>query len=239
MKVSIVIPAYNEEKTLAQTIEAALAQDYHNYEVIVIDNASKDRTSEVASHYNVKIFHEPKKGLLHARERGRNEASGQIIANMDADCIPDPTWLSRGMKHFIDDHSGRVSAVTGPYDYHDAEWFFRHGSLLVQRYIYRPVAYTLQLPFIKNGAVLIGGNNMIRVSVLKKTGGYNTALTFYGEDTDTAKRVADHGRVIFDPKLSMKTSARRFENEGFIKIEAKYLYYFFKTIFSPKKSSGN
>jgi GT2 family glycosyltransferase len=105
---------------------------------------------------------------------------------------------------------------------------------MTQKYIYKPVSVILQLPFIKGGAILIGGNNMIRAAVLKKTAGYNTDLTFYGEDTDTAKRVATHGTVIFNNSLTMKTSARRYQKEGVFTLQMKYLFHFFKHIFKKK-----
>jgi glycosyltransferase involved in cell wall biosynthesis len=241
MKVSVVIPAHNEEKNIAATIEALLAQDYPNLEIIVVDNASSDKTSEVAKRYegvsdiSVKVVHESKKGLLQARERGRREAAGEIIVNMDADCLPASGHISRGVAHFKNDKN--VVAVTGPYDYHDGHPVFRKASLSLQKYIYRFVGNLLQLPFIKNGAVLIGGNNFIRADILEKAGGYNVDITFYGEDTDTAKRVAPYGRVHFDPKLEIKTSARRFKAEGNLKITFKYLFHFWKTIFSSQKKS--
>lgn len=227
MRASIVIPAYNEEKNIAKTIEAVIAQDYHDYEVIVVDNASNDRTAEVASRYPVKVVHEPQKGLLSARERGRVEASGELIANIDADCLPDADWLSRGVEHFSDPET---AAVTGPYDYHDGHPLFRRGSLATQKTVYSLMSRFLQSRPIKRGAILIGGNNLIRADALAKAGGYTTAIKFYGEDTDTAKKIAKHGRVVFDPKFSIKTSARRFKEEGTIHLMLKYWYYFFKHI---------
>ena len=194
----------------------------------MVNNASSDNTAEVVSKFPVRLVHESKKGLLHARERGRIEAQGEIVANIDADCLPEIDWLESAAKHFEKDN---VVAVSGPYDYYDGHPFFRTSSLLMQNYIYRPVAHILQLPFIKGGAVLIGGNNLIRADVLKKMGGYNTKLAFYGEDTDTAKRVAKHGRVVFNPKIKMKTSARRFREEGTVKMTARYLFHFFKQTF--------
>ncbi|MDE2233541.1 MAG: glycosyltransferase family 2 protein, partial [Patescibacteria group bacterium] len=207
-----------------------------DYEIIVVDNASSDRTSEIAREFPIKVVHEPKKGLLHARERGRIEAAGEIIANIDADCLPEPDWLSIGASHFIEN---TTAAVTGPYDYHDAEFLFRHSSLLTQKYIYRLVSETVQLPFVRKGAMLIGGNNFIRTSVLEKSGGYNTALTFYGEDTDTAKRVSKHGKIVFNPKLIMKTSARRFKNDGVLATEGKYIFHFLKQTFKKPNSVSN
>jgi len=258
MKVSVIIPAHNEEKSIIPTIEALLAQDYPNLEIIIVDNASTDKTSEVARkfernltnnsdvstnstatstpHISLKVVYESKKGLLHARERGRKEATGEIIVNMDADCLPTHGHISHGAQHFhtLNGHKSIV-AVTGPYDYHDGHPIFRFVSISLQKYIYRFVSNFLQLPFIRNGAVLIGGNNFIRADILRKAGGYNVSITFYGEDTDTAKRIAPFGKVHFDPALSLKTSARRFKEEGNVKITFKYLFHFWKTIFSSTK----
>ncbi len=253
MKVSVVIPAHNEEKNISKTIEALLAQDYPNLEIIVVDNASIDKTAEVAkkfennsvtnsniSNVTLKVVHESKKGLLQARERGRKEATGEIIVNMDADCLPLPNHITRGVAHFnaqskIVNPNKTIVAVTGPYDYHDGHPIFRRASLSMQKYIYRFVSHFLQLSFVKNGAVLIGGNNFIRADILEKAGGYNVDITFYGEDTDTAKRIAPFGMVHFDPHLSIMTSARRFKEEGNVKITFKYLFHFWKTIFSSTK----
>ena len=225
MKVSIVIPAHNEESVIADTLRAVLAQRHPNYEVIVVDNASNDRTAEIASRFPVKVIRENRKGLLWARECGRQASTGEIIANIDADCLPDPDWLERGINDLEASH---VAAVTGPYDYYDAKPLFRNTSLAFQKYIYRAASHLVQMPFIKQGAMLIGGNNLIRSDVLKRAGGYNTDLTFYGEDSDTAKRVSAHGRIVFNPTLIMKTSARRFKAEGVLSVESKYIYHFFK-----------
>ena len=234
MKISIVIPAYNEEKALAKTIESALTQDYSDFEVIVVNNASSDRTLEIAQSYagkypaRVKTVTENRKGLLWARECGRTNASGEIIANIDADCLPSTDWLSHGVRYFVSD---RVAAVSGPYDYYDGGFIFRYVSLYTQMSIYWIISRIIQLPFVRTGAVMIGGNNMIRAKALENAGGYNTSLTFYGEDTDTAMRVVKSGKIIFSNKLIMKTSARRFRSEGIINLEIKYLKHFFKIIF--------
>lgn len=233
MKISVIIPAYNEESVISDTIKAVLAQNYPDFEIIVVNNASTDRTAQIVSKFPVKLVDEPRKGLLWARERGRIEATGDIIANIDADCLPEPGWLYRGFHHFNDE---KVSGVTGPYDYYDGAPIFRTISLFIQKNIYYIVNKILQLYFIKSGAILIGGNNFIRSKSIEKAGGYNTSIIFYGEDTDTAKRIAKHGKVIFDRSLYMKTSARRFKSEGTLNITIKYVFHFFKTIFSKKIS---
>jgi len=235
-KISVVIPAHNEEHVIAATLKAVLAQKYPDFEVIVVDNASTDRTSAIVSQFPVKLVHESKKGLLHAREAGRRAATGEIIVNIDADCLPEPDWLTTGEKLF---EKSSIVAVTGPYDYHDGKPSFRKVSLIMQKYVYIPVNSFLQLPFVRAGAILTGGNNFIRADVLDKVGGYNTDLTFYGEDSDTAKRVSFHGKVIFSPKIVMKTSARRFIKEGTAQIAAKYWFHFFKVVFGGSKKYRN
>ena len=84
-KISVVVPAYNEALVISSTLRAILAQDYPDFEVIVVNNASTDNTAEIVHGFeisgkipSVRLVHETKKGLLHARERGRKEARGQI-----------------------------------------------------------------------------------------------------------------------------------------------------------------
>ena len=251
-KISVVIPAHNEENVLTFTLEALLKQTHPNFEIVIVNNASTDKTVEVVTNFissrklgqeKIRIVHESKKGLLHARERGRREARGIIVANIDADCLPEADWLEKASALFDTSAGGiqradgatKIVGVSGPYDYYDAHPSFKFSSMIMQNYIYRPVSHILQWPFVRTymggGAVLIGGNNLIRADILEKMGGYNTKLTFYGEDTDTAKRIAKFGRVIFTPKLPMKTSARRFKDEGTLKLTVWYLFHFFKHTF--------
>ena len=65
----------------------------------------------------------------------------------------------------------------------------------------------------------------------------DVALAFYGEDTDTAKRVSRHGRVVFDPKLRQNTSARRFKAEGTLRISVLDLFHLFKVLYTGGKTS--
>jgi glycosyltransferase involved in cell wall biosynthesis len=226
MKVSIIIPAHNEEASIENTLKAVFKQDYPDFEIIVVNNNSSDRTSEIAEGMGVKVLLETRKGTQWARECGRKEATGEIIANLDADCLPDPKWITNGVEHFS---SKKVVAVTGPYDYYDGTTFFRKASLLIQRNIYPFFNSLLQM--IGRSAVVIGGNVFLRSDTLSKVGGYNTSITFYGDDTDTAKRMIKRGKVAFDKDLIVKTSARRFKQEGTLKIFVIYLYHFFKGVF--------
>jgi len=227
MKLSVIIPAFNEELRLPEALRALKEQDYPDFEIIVVDNASADRTAEIARSFpDVTVVSEARKGTMWACECGRKEAVGEIIVRMDADCLPDTDWLSRGAAYFADPE---VSAVGGPYDYHDRDEFFRWSALLLQRSVYSSFNRLMQA--VGKGAVLIGGNSFMRACVLERAGGFNTKLIFYGDDTDTAKRMASGGKVIFDGMLVIRSSARRFKDTGIVRLELRYIKHFLRVIF--------
>jgi cellulose synthase/poly-beta-1,6-N-acetylglucosamine synthase-like glycosyltransferase len=95
--VTVIVPAWNAEATIQPCLDSLLASDYpkERTEVIVVDNASTDRTSELLSHYRdrVLVLREEKRGPAAARNRGLQAASGTVVAFTDADCEVDPAWL--------------------------------------------------------------------------------------------------------------------------------------------------
>jgi glycosyltransferase involved in cell wall biosynthesis len=229
MKISVVIPAHNEEQFLEQTLKNILEQDYPDFEVVVVDNASSDRTADIVKQFPVRYVFEQNKGILHAREAGRKAATGEIVVQMDADCLPDRLWLSRGARLFT---SEKIVAVSGPYYFHDGDFILRTTSFYLQKIGYSIAHFFLHL--FGTGAIIIGGNTFIRASALEKAGGYNTSILFYGEDTDTVQRLIKQGDIVFSPSLVMKTSARRFKNHGTIKIFYLYLMNFLWVTFFKK-----
>src|SRR5215218_5513436 len=111
LRVSIVVPVYNEGAQLAACLEAIAAQRSVPYEVIVVDNNSTDDTIAVAKSFNfVKLLRESRQGVVHARNRGFDAARGQIIARIDADTVLPPGWTGQVQATF--QNSG-VSAVSG------------------------------------------------------------------------------------------------------------------------------
>lgn len=236
MKISVIIPAHNEEKRIGTALQALQAQDYRDFEVIVVDNNSTDKTAEVARAFletrggalpQVTVLQESRKGTMWACEAGRLAADGEIIVRMDADCLPDSDWLSRGAAHFIDPD---IVMASGPYDYHDAGHLFRHFSLTLQKVAYSTANSMLQIFGL--GAISLGGNTFLRAGTLQQMGGFNTDLTFFGDDTDTAKRASKHGTVIFDRRLTIKTAAPTSQRFGGNKKVYKYWFHFFRVILS-------
>ncbi|MFZ2769944.1 MAG: glycosyltransferase family A protein, partial [Minisyncoccia bacterium] len=95
MRLSLIIPAYNEEKYIGTCLEHALRNSKGKFsEIIVIDNASTDSTKDVAEKYlGVRVIREDQKGLTKARQRGYTESTGDIIAYIDADTHMPEKWI--------------------------------------------------------------------------------------------------------------------------------------------------
>lgn len=103
MKVSIVTVAYNSAKTIQQTIESVLSQDYDNIEYIIVDGGSKDGTQEIIKKYGDKIkwISEPDKGIYDAMNKGLKLATGDIVGNLNADDFyPNTTVTSSVVRTF-------------------------------------------------------------------------------------------------------------------------------------------
>lgn len=233
-KVSVLVPAYNEENYILKTLEALLQQDYSNCEVIVVNNASTDRTAQVVSSFiyrqgqtfRFRLLHESRQGTQAARECGRRMATGEIIAQLDADCIPPKNWISTGVRLM---QEKKVAAVAGPYDYFDSSLVVRMLTHVSQLLFLQPLNQVVQI--FKRGGVIIGGNVFILAAVLEKSGGYNTSLRFYGDDVDIALKVSRYGHILFTKKIMVKSSSRRYNAAGFFQVQAKYTKAFWQSIF--------
>ncbi len=233
-KVSVVIAAYNEEKYIGATIEAALALKYRYFEIIVVDNHSTDATAAIIMKYPaVKYILEKRQGVQFARAAGQEAATGDIVAFLDADCIPPPDWLTRCVARLA---NGAV-AVAGPYYYYDNGRLFGIVSLFIQQVCYTLTNSFLQLLHI--GGTMAFGNVVVTQEAILAIGGINTKIVFYGDDTNFAKQLTKVGSVIYDPRIIVGSSARRFKELGLMRTLRLYWWFFIreailKSIFKEK-----
>ena len=98
IKVSVIVPFFNSERYIKRCVEGILRQSYprENYEILMIDNNSTDASAETVRRYpGIRLLSETKQGSYAARNRGLQEAKGEIIAFTDADCVPSHNWLHR------------------------------------------------------------------------------------------------------------------------------------------------
>src|ERR1700733_15010053 len=111
-KVSVYIPAYNSAEFLSVAIDGLLAQTLPADEILVIDDGSRDATAEIAARYAAVtlVRHKRNSGLGAARNTGFRTACNELIASLDADCVPDPGWLAGLARHF---NEPKVAGVGG------------------------------------------------------------------------------------------------------------------------------
>lgn len=220
MKLSFVIPAYNEEALIGKCLESILKQTANrpDIEIIVVNNASTDKTKEIVLSFSgVIVVDEPKKGLVNARHAGFLASKGDLIANIDADTMLTFGWIDKALEEFS---KNQLVALSGPYIYYDLSkiqnffikiyYFIGYLSHIVNHFVFH------------SGAMLQGGNFIVRRSALEKIGGFDTRISFYGEDTDIARRIQKVGRVKFTFKLPMYTSGRRLKKEGVLTMALRY-----------------
>lgn len=112
-RVSVVIPAYNEEKLLARCLVSLQNQRVAPYEVIVVDNNSTDTTAQIAKNYGVIVVTEKRQGIAWARDAGFHHATGDIVARMDADCVAPPEWIEIITEYYQEHPVENACAITG------------------------------------------------------------------------------------------------------------------------------
>ena len=119
IQISVVIPAYNEEKFLPKCLKSLKRQKTSlKYEIIVVNNNSKDKTGEVAKKHKVKVINEKKQGVGQARKTGTENAKGEIIVHVDADTIVFPDYLEKIWAHFEKDK--KLVCLGGQFLFYDA-----------------------------------------------------------------------------------------------------------------------
>jgi cellulose synthase/poly-beta-1,6-N-acetylglucosamine synthase-like glycosyltransferase len=112
--VSVVVPAYNEERVIRKTIESLLASDYPDFEIIVVDDGSPDRTSEVVAEGfrkepRVRLFRKENGGKAEALNYGLARARGEVVVALDADTVFEPQTMRALARRFADPSVGAVA----------------------------------------------------------------------------------------------------------------------------------
>lgn len=208
-RVSVIIPAYDEAATLPQVLAALGAQTVPLHEIIVVDNGSTDDTAAVAERLGAHVVTCKKPGPGPARNKGAQHASGEVLWFLDADCVPAPDHLERALKHF--GAKKQADLVSGPADFGPAWAHVLSG----QRVLYGALGAVGS--FLAIGAMAVGANLFIHMEAFRKVGGFreDTDKKCFLEDIALACAVRKKGyRVVYDPHLTVPTSARRLTHEG-------------------------
>ena len=234
MKLSVVIPAYNEEAFIGDCLKFILAEtEGKNYdlEIVAVNNASTDNTRDIiASYPQVKLVDEPDKGLVKARRAGYLASSGELIANLDADTRVTPGWFDKVFEEF--NNNPKLVALSGPFIYYDLS---KKARAAVRTFYYIGfLSYLVNRYLLGVGSMLQGGNFIVKRTALEAVGGFNSDFDFWGEDADLARRLVKVGGVKFTFDLPIYASGRRLEREGMAKTGWRYALNYFSTIFFKK-----
>ncbi len=202
MLISIVIPAYNEEKYIDKTLQSVNKLEKKKgwqVELLVVNGGSTDKTAEIARNYGARVINEPHRGIGFARQQGLLQAKGEIVAYTDADTIVPKDWL---LKHVEALSQPGVVFSYGTFRVYDGRFpYYQHINYIQPHILWwfhhlfgLPIAAGQNLAFWRKKALLVGGFDA-NIKVM--------------EDVDLAVRMKKIGRLAFLPNLIVYSSGRR------------------------------
>jgi GT2 family glycosyltransferase len=207
-KVSVVVCSYNAERTMAACLESLETLAYPDYEVVVVNDGSTDRTLEIAQSFPYcRIISGPNRGLSAARNIGAEAATGEVVAYTDSDCVADSHWLLYLVASM--ERKGLV-ACGGP------NFPPREPSLVPSAVAVSPGGPTHVLLFDETAEHIAGCNMAFRRDFLLGLGGFDPIYRAAGDDVDFCWRVQDAGCEIGYSPAAMVWHFRRNSVKAYI-----------------------
>jgi GT2 family glycosyltransferase len=190
-RISVIVCTYNGSRTIRECLDGLLQLEYPNFEVIVVDDGSTDRTAAIAREYPFRLISTPNRGLSSARNTGLRAATGEIVAYIDDDAFPDPHWLHYLAAGFRD---GRHVGVGGPN-------IPPPGNGVVADCVAHAPGGPIHVLLSDQEAEHVPGCNMsFRRSALQAIGGFDPRFRTAGDDVDVCWRLQERGWTIgFSP----------------------------------------
>jgi poly-beta-1,6 N-acetyl-D-glucosamine synthase len=203
--ISLIVPAYNEEKTIRKSIQSLLELDYPNYEIIMVDDGSRDKTFDEVKNFNtskLKLIHQQNKGKANALNNGIKNSKGEIIVTVDADTTLKKDALRKVANRFA--QNNKVGAIAG-----NVKVIPEKNSLN----IIQGTEYTIGINLIRKAQSLLGCVMIVpgpiaalRRDALEKAG-YFSDDTF-AEDFDITMKILKQGyRVEYEDEAISYTDA--------------------------------
>ncbi len=204
-KLSIVIPALNEEKYIGATLEALSDQTIKRkqYEIIVVDSQSTDNTGKIARKYADLVVRGKKIGAGYARNVGAKKAKTDKLCFVDADTVVSSTYVEGAIESL-----DKCIGATGP-----MEPLEKCG--LWDKFCHGAWALSQRISVFLNHPYLPGFNIGIRKEIFKKIGGFLPDVIC--EDIAFSVQLKKYGKVCFNPKMKVKSSIRRAQKIGWLR----------------------
>jgi glycosyltransferase involved in cell wall biosynthesis len=213
-RVSVVICAYDAERTMDACLESLTKLRYPNYDVVIVNDGSKDRTREIAEQYpGFRLINQVNRGLSVARNVGMEAATGDIIAYTDSDCVVDPDWLTYLVYKFV---RGGFVAVGGPN-------FPPPEDSATAAYVAASPGGPTHVLLNDEVAEHIPGCNMaFSKQALLDVGGFEPIFATAGDDVDVCWRLQNVGHVIGFSPAAMVWHFRRNTIRDYLKQQRGY-----------------
>ncbi len=183
-RISVVVCSANGAPTIRDCFEGLQRLDYRDFEVIVVNDGSTDRTSEITREFGFRLIETPGRGLSSARNTGMDAATGEIIAFIDDDAHPDPEWLTYLAHTFL---QGGYVGVGGPNIPPEGDGFIADCVASA------PGGPVHVLLTDREAEHIPGCNMAIRKEALEAIGGFDPRFRAAGDDVDVCWRMQERG----------------------------------------------
>lgn len=214
LRVSIIIPAFNEESVLRQCLIAAVYQSVPAHEIIVVDNMSSDSTADIVRQVQLEFPERPihlhsqdqDQGLIPTRNYGLDRATGELLGRIDADSVLEPDWVEQVQRVF---HDPDVQAATGPVVYYDMPLrrFGLKADDKMRQFMLRLAKHQYHFLFGSNMALRRSAWETIRAEVCCDREDQ------MHEDIDLSLHLAEHHlKIKYSPHMISGMSARRLQD---------------------------
>ncbi len=232
--ISVIIPAYNSESTIQATLESVFNQTFSDFEVILINDGSTDRTVDILgqiSDSRAKVFYYPNSGVAVSRNRGISHASGEFISFLDADDLWTPDKLEAQLQALIT-HPEAAVAYSWTDCIDEAGNFLYHGMHI------SPSGYVLGDLLLQN-FLQNGSNPLIRKTALLEVGEFDPLLN-PSEDLDMWLRLAAKYHFVAVPfPQNLYRITNNSMSSNIVKLEKAGLFLIKKAFDSAPKSLQN
>ncbi len=211
MKISVVIPCYNEEKYLKNCLLSIINQTKKPNEIIIVDNNSTDNSIKIAKKYqkkysSIKIVKEKNQGISYSRNKGFNTAKGDILVKCDADTILSKQWLAKVNLAFKKNKN--IIAYTNH--------FLIYDVFLIKNWKIFSFVYQWLFKLLSGYHVLLGPALAIRkTSWLKIKNQVCLDDNQVHEDIDLTIHISTYGKIYLDKSIDIRMSGRRIKYNPF------------------------
>jgi glycosyltransferase involved in cell wall biosynthesis len=207
LRVSVVIPTLNEERDLPQLLESLKKQTFRDFEIIVADAGSKDRTRQIAEEYGARVVDGGMPGV--GRNRGAAVAQGEYLFFFDADVILPEDFLAKAV-HEMDEHYVDLATCV----------FYPQSNLRLDKILFAFANLAVKMNANANPRAA-GFCIFITKRLFDRIGGFDESLRL-AEDHDLVERASKFRPLYILKSTSLQVSVRRLEKEGRFSLIQKY-----------------